>query len=422
MRPSQTDEHVPTNVLCVYMLLAGLTSLTLSDGSILAPFKQMSWLQALGSHFWYTQSYLGSIKTAVDAYDEAFRTELDIPAPYPTIGGDDHDEEDDDYPYEDCCYHLVKLYCDRLHDLDALLNPPTMSRQSRHQLSRDWSASWHLAGVLTGIGLSAAVPPKVSQEWAAQLERDGLWPMAAFAMLHVPHEGNRVALLRGLLLRHAAVSEELTDDERFIADRLRVPVAWIHEAKAVRCKARGDKEMEALHWLKAGRFERSHALYAGDIVPTLIVNDRLDRVGTLLRQFVAVGGDKALPVSWATGGELYLRYVTVVTGWRALRLAHTLVNHDGDASGILCSSSSSSCSSTTDDNGNGGHGDLRAQMHRLRADVDKLRKAVSGLTPTSDAQRCDIAVMPVLTVSLSLQGVSPADRRDVSPVPQFMVQ
>lgn len=68
--------------------------------------------------------------------------------------------------------------------------------------------------------------------------------------------------MRELLGRHCTLLESPKSwaREAFLTERLCVPPAWIHEAKAVRARMEGDKQKEALYLFKAGHWNQCHRL------------------------------------------------------------------------------------------------------------------------------------------------------------------
>ena len=282
---------------------------------------------------------------------------------------------DEKYPYYDCCYHIIKLYCNRLYDLDVLLNPPTMSKDDSHKLAWDWASSWHIANFLTSMGYCKNIPTKISVEWAVQLERGGLWKMAAFVILHIPELKTRMTLLKNLINRHVVETKVFNEEEQFLVSTLHVPQEWVYEAKAIRCKAVGNVELEAFHWYKANKLDVSHSLYIDTIIPQLLINDKFDKIKEILQLFLAIGADKCLP-KWPIGGDLYMRYMNIVSTTRVMKLTNNLANHSFLMNGKL-----------EMDQLIGGKDCLPESMEKLKIEMPKMFTAIQQYKINNDAQR-----------------------------------
>lgn len=72
----------------------------------------------------------------------------------------------------------------------------------------------------------------------------------------------RERAVREILNQHCALEEtdESAEKERFLTDKLLIPMQWIHEAKATRARRDGDQHREALHLFRAGHWNRCHRL------------------------------------------------------------------------------------------------------------------------------------------------------------------
>ncbi|NXS93869.1 NUP98 protein, partial [Jacana jacana] len=94
-------------------------------------------------------------------------------------------EEDENAgrPLRDVCFHLLKLYSDRLYELDQLLDPRSVTSDPL-----DYRLSWHLWEVLRALNYTHLFRQGVlNASYAAQLESEGLWEWAVFVLLHEPN-------------------------------------------------------------------------------------------------------------------------------------------------------------------------------------------------------------------------------------------
>ena len=62
-----------------------------------------------------------------------------------------------------------------------------------------------------------------------------------------------------------------TAKEKFIEDKLLIPVTWIHEAKALRAKYEGLVKEQAFHLLKAKRWQSAHDIIINDLAADYIL-------------------------------------------------------------------------------------------------------------------------------------------------------
>ena len=143
------------------------------------------------------------------------------------------------------------------------------------------TTSWHVSQVLEALGYTHLSPQHQAHlhtSYASQLEALGLWHWAAFILLHTPHDLAREHLLRSLLSRHVTLEttgDLLTQRERFLVERLRVPVEWIHHAKAVRALYEGRERDEAWHLLRAGCWNDCHTVLIKKIAADAIINGEM---------------------------------------------------------------------------------------------------------------------------------------------------
>lgn len=77
--------------------------------------------------------------------------------------------------------------------------------------------------------------------------------------------------VREILNQHCTL-EESAEKERFLMDKLHIPMRWIHEAKATRARRDGDRHREALHLYKAGHWNHCHRLVIQNLASGLCTN------------------------------------------------------------------------------------------------------------------------------------------------------
>ncbi|RZF34912.1 hypothetical protein LSTR_LSTR011406 [Laodelphax striatellus] len=140
-------------------------------------------------------------------------------------------------PIYDVCYHLLRLYSFRSHPLERLLNPATHTSDPL-----DYRLSWLLMRVLDALGyshLSQLATAQIHTAFALQLESHGCWHWAVFVLLHLSDGRRRRSAVEDMMGRHVTMArpDELTEEERFVLEKLRLPKKWLFTAKATLAKS-----------------------------------------------------------------------------------------------------------------------------------------------------------------------------------------
>ncbi|XP_067841675.1 nuclear pore complex protein Nup98-Nup96 isoform X2 [Heptranchias perlo] len=321
------DPFIQEERLKIFALLAGKAVWKSLEGYVNI-CSQLDWKRCLAVHLWYMLPPRASIADALNMYSKAFQgsEEVEKYARYPLppyledtnvdlIGAPESEEGES--PQQDICYHLLKLYSDRHHELHPLLNPRTVTPDHL-----DYRLSWHLWMVLQALNythLSEKHQALVHTSYAAQLEGAGLWEWAIFVLLHIPDAQQRGSAVRELLNRHCSLEEtdELKEKELFLQEQLGIPAQWIHNAKSLRAHRDGDVHREALHLIEAGHWNTCHRLVIRHLASDAIINDNY----SYLKYFL---GKLALPEcssqiqDWDTAGAVFLDYIRVMETVRGI--------------------------------------------------------------------------------------------------------
>lgn len=107
-----------------------------------------------------------------------------------------------------------------------------------------------------------------------------------------------------------------TDAEEFLIDILRVPHAWVCEAKAVAARVEGNRMDECTHWMDCGDDRGRkwcHDVLMKDVVPkAIIANDMecLKRIGLILSKLEEMD----CIANWSWNGGLVLGYLRYIVG------------------------------------------------------------------------------------------------------------
>ncbi|XP_068024646.1 nuclear pore complex protein Nup98-Nup96 [Melanerpes formicivorus] len=315
----QADAFIQEERLRIFALLAGKPVWQLSERISINVCSQLDWKRCVAVHLWYLLPPTASISAALEMYEEAFQNtpanEKYACCPLPPYLEDSgcvlEDEDQGGRPLRDVSFHLLKLYSDRHYDLEQLLDPRSVTSDPL-----DYRLSWHLWVVLRALNfshLSQQGQGVLTAGYAAQLESQGLWHWAIFILLHQPDTNLREKAVRELLSRHCQLQEssEAWAQETFLTQRLCVPPAWIHEAKAVRARMEGDKHKEAFFLFKAGHWNQCHKLVVRYLASDAIINENYKYLKGFLED-LAPAERSSLIQDWEVAGLVYLDYIHVM--------------------------------------------------------------------------------------------------------------
>ncbi|OWF51062.1 Nuclear pore complex protein Nup98-Nup96 [Mizuhopecten yessoensis] len=312
----------------IYSLMAGRLVWPTPESTV-NTCEYMDWKRALALHLWFLCPPSSPIQQALDEYDNGFQGAttygrycnpplppyLEMTSDLSTMG------TDQDSAIQDTSYHLLKLYCQRSHNLQPLLNPS--SSTSSHL---DYRLSWHLHQTLDALGyrhLSSYHRNAIHMNFASQLESLGLWEWAVFAVLHLEQQAYRESAVRELLLRHVSLSKDhfYLEKEQFLREKLDVPAEWIHFAKLLKSGYWNDSHRVVLKHiaadaiingklLKSGHWNDSHRVVLKHVAADAIINENHD----YLRKFLA---ELSPPtrcnkvVDWSRGGHVFMDYINL---------------------------------------------------------------------------------------------------------------
>ena len=174
----------------------------------------------------------------------------------------------------DTCFHLMKLYCSSQHSMEDLLNP--LSHTS-NQL--DTRLSWHLAQALTSLNYnhsSRLCLDNLNDMYANQLQYiDGdsndMWHWSIFVLMHTSDEKRRESSVRLYLSKYVSSQSELNERERFLVEKLQVPLSWVYEYKALKAKYKHEHANQFELLLKAHKWNEAHVILVEILAPDLFL-------------------------------------------------------------------------------------------------------------------------------------------------------
>nr|XP_045624502.1 nuclear pore complex protein Nup98-Nup96-like isoform X1 [Procambarus clarkii]XP_045624503.1 nuclear pore complex protein Nup98-Nup96-like isoform X1 [Procambarus clarkii]XP_045624504.1 nuclear pore complex protein Nup98-Nup96-like isoform X1 [Procambarus clarkii]XP_045624506.1 nuclear pore complex protein Nup98-Nup96-like isoform X1 [Procambarus clarkii]XP_045624507.1 nuclear pore complex protein Nup98-Nup96-like isoform X1 [Procambarus clarkii]XP_045624508.1 nuclear pore complex protein N len=311
-----TDALMAPSRLALYSLLAAAPTHQASHTTV-NTCHGLDWRRAFALHLWYVCPATSTIMEALQEYEQAAGLRGDAPsyceAPLPPYLAYQALPNGMKASY-DICYHLLKLYTDPMHQLEALLNPATITPDPL-----DVTVSWLLWRILESLNyqhLSRQLSASLHLSMAALMESAGQWHWAIFVLLNINEEERRRKEVRELLQRHVAVGEENESNpkyamqEDFVISKLSIPKKWIHQAKATKARSLNMVDEEAWYLLKAGEYNRAHMLIVDTIAPNSIINEDHHYLHSFLDQ-LRDDGVCSTVVDWAIGGGVYADYLDV---------------------------------------------------------------------------------------------------------------
>nr|XP_053652021.1 nuclear pore complex protein Nup98-Nup96-like [Cherax quadricarinatus] len=311
-----TDALMAPSRLVLYSLLAAAPTHQASHTTV-NTCQGLDWRRAFALHLWYVCPATSTISEALQEYEQAAGLRGDAPsyceAPLPPYLAYQALPNGMKASY-DICYHLLKLFTDPMHQLEALLNPATITPDPL-----DVTVSWLLWRILESLSyqhLSPQLSASLHLSMAALMESEGHWHWAIFVLLSINDEDRRSKEVKELLQRHVAVGEEEESDpkyamrEDFVITKLSIPKKWIHQAKATKARSLNMVDEEAWYLLKAGDYNRAHMLIVDTIAPNSIINEDHQYLHGFLDQ-LCDDGIRSTLVDWAVGGGVYADYLDV---------------------------------------------------------------------------------------------------------------
>ncbi|CAH0385420.1 unnamed protein product [Bemisia tabaci] len=311
-RDTEADKLIDENRIKLTMCTAGVPLFESSFG-VINVCQNLDWKRALGIHFWYLGSPADSITTALQAYEKACSGEenyAEKPVPYYSDGELDYDivrgKE-----FSDVCFHLLKLYSQRSHPLESLLNPATYTADPL-----DYSLSWLLLETLESLGyrhISELSAAHIHVSFAMQLEGHGLWHWAVFVLLHLKNVQRRRQAVLDIIGKHVTLSEDgkttLNKTEVFINETLGVPIEWIYDAKATLALSFHRYNEAAWYFIKSSQWSRSHQIIMQHLAADAIINEKYDNLEALLSQCATNSTNIS---GWHHFGSVISDYLTCV--------------------------------------------------------------------------------------------------------------
>ncbi|KAI0676531.1 nuclear protein 96-domain-containing protein [Trametes maxima] len=348
-RRERIDAHISEDTRKVYALLAGVTdTLKGSGGSGVEECadidlaRGLDWKRAFGLQLWYGSPMDAPIAQVFEAYDALWKEGLSSVAPPVPWYAERADGTDSMWKlpskaqHPDVLYSLIKLFADPACNLSAVLSSFSFSPSPA-----DYRLPWHLYILLSrclrtrdladrdtsvrrdeddGVEGHSPSADLLANSYASQLEQLGMIQEAAFVLLHVEGSAGRAKVIKELLTRSASKLDDWVT--RGLVGSLKIPVAWINEAKAVHALDGGNVYEAYELYLAAGLYDAAHDIAVLELAPDAVIRQDL----LLLRELFEVFDGR--PVNgWNDRGQVFLDYAHALT--RLPQLRERLVQTNG---------------------------------------------------------------------------------------------
>ncbi|XP_028967287.1 nuclear pore complex protein Nup98-Nup96 [Galendromus occidentalis] len=291
---SKKDLHINPERLRLYAVMAGLPEWTLSDGKQVNVCEGLDWLRCFALHLWYICPSNLSIAEVLADYLKATET-------YATPPEVKHGEREMSPLH--VCFQLMSLYTDRTRSIDKMLCPDTVLGV-RSQL--EYRHCWLLGQVLQSLQYNVPCMKELHVRMASQLESQGLWQWAVFALLHIEDVHQRQKYVYDLVCRHASASVELTENETFVQNRLKVPKEILYKAKALRASFEQRRVNQTKLLILADELNEAHEILVNHIAVKAIINEQFDLLRDLLHK---MSQNFTKIQSWNQKGRVYYNYI-----------------------------------------------------------------------------------------------------------------
>ncbi|KAF7294383.1 SNF2 family helicase [Mycena kentingensis (nom. inval.)] len=346
-RDQRVDLHVDENVRRIYALLAGVVDSTLQGSSAAGQEKcsdidivaGLDWKRVFGLYMWFAELVDAPISEVFHAYSESLQSSgrtIAGPVPWYMETSAPHTQArwklKSPSAAPDALFSLIRLHADPACSLSQILSPLSFSPSPL-----DYSLPWHLYIILsrcmrvrdfadrgdTGArsksvsssqdGMEGSVvdghspsADLLTSSYAFQLEQQGMVQEAVFVLLHIEGSAGRAKVIKELLARNASRLDEWMT--RGLVGSLRIPMSWVHEAKAIYALHSG-KVYDAFElYCAAGMRDDAHTLAVNKLSPDVIIRNDLDLLSTMFSRF------QGRPVNgWHARGKVLLDYANIVT-------------------------------------------------------------------------------------------------------------
>ncbi|RDB27909.1 Nuclear pore complex protein Nup98-Nup96 [Hypsizygus marmoreus] len=347
-KEQRIDTHIDESVRKVYALLAGVVDGVIEGSkggglekcSDIDVVKDLDWKRVFGLHLWFSEPIDASIAQVFQAYDQLIKnaSQRQIARPLPW-----YTEKQSMQPSpwnlpspptsSDGLFSLIRLHAEPACSLSQILTPLSFSASPA-----DYSLAWHLYIILSrcmgvrdfadrgepsGRGRSLRLDDSDEDEgdgmeghspsadllascYALQLESQGMIQEALFVLLHIEGSAGREKAIKDLLARSAGKLDEWMT--RGIVGSLKIPMAWVNEAKALYALDGGDVYEAYELFISASLYNQAHDLAVLELAPDAVLCRDFELLKSIFTKFVGRSVD-----GWHVRGKIFLDYVHIMT-------------------------------------------------------------------------------------------------------------
>ncbi|KAJ7224496.1 nuclear protein 96-domain-containing protein [Mycena pura] len=345
-RTQQIDVHIDENVRKVYALLAGIVESVVegsrgggqakcADVDIVAG---LDWKRVFGLHLWFSELVDAPISEVFESYNRLVKESTrKIASPVPWYEETSKASKGwwklpSPPSAPDALFSLIRLHAEPSCSLSHVLTPLSFGPSPL-----DYSLPWHLYIILSRCmrvrdfadrgdpGIRRTTPLSsgsdaeeldveghspsadlLTNSYAFQLEQQGMIQEAVFVLLHVEGSAGRAKVIKELLARNAERLDEWMT--RGIVGSLRVPMAWVQEAKALYVLSCGEVFEAYELYASAGLYNAAHDIAISKLAPDAVIRNDLTLLTSLFSRF------NGRPVDgWHVRGKVFLDFAHTVT-------------------------------------------------------------------------------------------------------------
>lgn len=165
------------------------------------------------------------------------------------------------------------------------------------------------------LPVSVDLADRLAIDLSFQLSASSFYLGAVFSSMHISDPSVREHHIQNILTRHAASLPQMLDRKaaeidsqwRILVERLKVPTAWICQAKAV-CFRGTHQSLNELRYLLLGEdWVEAHECLCRRVAPRAVIEEDWNVIRAMVGQF----GDnvKQWVEDWGTGGGMYEDFV-----------------------------------------------------------------------------------------------------------------
>ncbi|KAK1217167.1 hypothetical protein PQX77_020175 [Marasmius sp. AFHP31] len=371
-KEEKTDSLISEGVRKVYSLLAGLLGREEEEEEEVNPgvdvLKGLDWKRVFGAFLWFSESEDATLKDVFEAYNDmafgggggAGGKEVARPVPWYVEKPSTSTLESqrwralmppstttiNNIPNVDAHFSLIQLHS---NPSLSLSQSPLLRPRSFGPSPLDFGLPWHLYVILSRVlrvrdfgdrgesnnaadgdgdedGGSESEEPGaeghspsadlLASSYAHQLEQMGMIQEATFVLLHLEGSVGRQKAIKDLLTRSADKLDEWM--VRGLVGSLKIPMHWVHEAKAIHAMSTSSFYDAFELYLQAGLSNQAHDIAVLEIAPDCVIRRDLDMLRDIFERFTTGTGPGGEVEAWSLRGKLFLDYVTLLTRLPAL--------------------------------------------------------------------------------------------------------